>query len=63
MPDIANYGQTFTKELGIEYKLFKPTSCIPQNKISKRDLKDYPFLPELATLVLDNFADTLINIL
>ena len=62
-PDIETYSRVFTEQLGLEYKLFKPTSCISQTKIAKRDLRDFPFLPELQTIVLDNFADTLIDIL
>ena len=51
----------FKSELNIEFKLFKPTSC--KFTFSKRDLRDYPFLPDLTTLVLDNFANTLIDVM
>jgi len=57
------YGAIIHNEFGLNYKLFKPTSCIAKDKISKRDLRDFPFLPELATIVLDNFGDNLIDIL
>ena len=29
MDHINTYGSTLSNELGLEYKLFKPTSCIP----------------------------------
>ena len=61
--DIDNYGAIIHNDLGLNYKLFKPISCIAKDKISKRDLRDFPFLPELATIVLDNFGDNLIDIL
>ena len=51
----------FKEEVGIEYKLFKPISCIPKEKISKRDLKSFPFITELQNLALDDIAEVLIN--
>ena len=50
-------------ELGIEYSNFIPISCIPKNKVSKRDLKDYPFIPELQAITLDVLGETLINLI
>ena len=51
----------FNQELNMNYKLFAPISCIPQAKLSKRDLKDYPFIPDLQSLSLDALGETLIN--
>ena len=51
------------EKLGIDFKLFKPISCIPHKKIPKIYLKAYPFVKEISTIILDAFADNLIDIL
>jgi hypothetical protein len=63
MPKIEQYGSVLQTDCDIKYRLFLPTSCIPENKISKRILRSYPFITELQSIILDNFADVLIEIL
>jgi hypothetical protein len=58
-PDIEPYSRTLLDEIGIEYKMFESITCLPE--IPCRDLRDYPFIADFQTLILDNFAENLIS--
>lgn len=50
------------EELGIECRLVRPTTCMIRFFVLARELKSYPFIPEFTAVVLDSFADQLIEV-
>lgn len=50
------------EELGTDCRLVKPTTCMVRFFISARDLKQFPFIPDFTPVVLDSFADQLIEL-